>query len=160
MSKLSQGTQLYFVDPDDDSIFEVECPTSFNPGGNPAAQLDDTCLGDTTAKYKPGLRQPGQGTIAINADPTYASHIRLHELSQTDPSPVLKWVLGWSDGIGIPPTGVDSAGDFVLPTTRTWYEFSGYLSDFPFDFQLNTLVTSQVPIQRSGPAAWTPKTTP
>jgi hypothetical protein len=157
MSKLSQGTQLYFRDPDTDAIVEVECPTSFNPGGNPAAQLDDTCLGDTTAKSKPGLRQPGQATLAINADPTYASHIRLYELSQADPSPVLNWVLGWSDGIGIAPTGVQSDGDFVLPTTRTWYEFEGYIGDFPFDFALNTLVTSQVSIQRSGAAVWTPK---
>lgn len=157
MSKLSQGTQLYFRDPDTDAVTEVECPTSFNPGGNPATQLDDTCLKDTTAKSKSGLRQPGQGALAINADPTYPSHIRLHQLSQQDPSPVLNWVLGWSDGIDIAPTGVDSAGDFVLPTTRTWYEFEGYIGDFPFDFALNTLVTSQVSIQRSGPAVWTPK---
>lgn len=157
MSKLSQGTQLYFRDPEDDSIVEVECPISFNPGGNPATQLDDTCLKDTTAKSKPGLRQPGQATLTINADPEYASHIRLHELSQEDPSPVLNFVLGWSDGIDIPPTSVASDGSFVLPTTRTWYEFDGYIGDFPFDFALNTLVTSQVSIQRSGPATWTRK---
>ena len=158
MSKLSQGTQLYFIDPDDDSIVEVECPTSFNPGGNPATQLDDTCLKDTTAKSKPGLRQPGQAALGINADPTYASHIRLHELSQEDPSPVLKWALGWSDGIDIAPTSVDSNGEFNLPATRTWYTFDGYIGDFPFDFGLNALVTSQVSIQRSGAAVWTPKT--
>lgn len=159
MSKLSQGTQLYVRNPDTDAVLEVECPTSFNPGGNPAAQLDDTCLSDTTAKNKPGLRQPGQAALAINADPSFQSHILLHEWSQRDPSPVLNWVLGWSDGIGIAPTGVDSAGDFVLPTTRTWYEFEGYIADFPFDFGLNTLVTSAVSIQRSGPAVWTAKST-
>lgn len=158
MSKLSQGTQIYFIDPDTDSIVEIECPTAFNPGGNPAAQLDDTCLGDTTAKYRPGLRQPGQATLTINADPTYPSHIRLHELSQQDPSPTLHFVVGWSDGIGIAPTGVDSDGTFDLPATRTWYEFDGYIADFPFDFGLNALVTSQVSIQRSGPGVWTKKT--
>jgi hypothetical protein len=154
MSKLAQGTQVYAIDSLNDSIFEVECPTSFNPGGNPATQLDDTCLSDTTAQSKPGLRQPGQATLTINADPSYPSHIRLHEMSQEDPSPVLKWAVGWSDGIDIPPTSVDSDGDFVLPTTRTWYVFDGYIADFPFDFALNTLVSSQVSIQRSGGAQW------
>lgn len=156
MSKLAQGTQVYFIDPDGDVVTEIICATSFNPGGNPADALDDTCLADGTASTKPGLRRPGQATLSINADPENASHLRLFELSNADPSPVLKFAVGWSDGTAA-PTGVDSAGDFILPTTRTWYTFDGYVADFPFDFSLNTLVSSAVSIQRSGPAAWTAK---
>jgi hypothetical protein len=95
--------------------------------------------------------------LSLNADPENASHLRLFELSNADPSPTLKFAVGWSDGVGIAPTGVASDGSFILPATRTWYEFDGYIADFPFDFTLNTLVTTAVSIQRSGPAVWTPK---
>lgn len=156
MSVLTQGTQIFFIDPEFDSsgagVRQVECATTFSPGGNPADQIEDTCLEDTTRRYKPGLRTPGQATLGLNADPENESHVRLHELSETDPSPTLKWAVGWSDGTALPT--VDSNGDFQLPTTRTWFIFEGYVSDFPFDFAANTVVTTQAAIQRSGGSAW------
>lgn len=156
MSVLSQGTQIYFIDPDFDSngpgVREVECATTFTPGGNPADQIEDTCLSDTSRSYKPGLRTPGQATLGLNADPENESHVRLHQLSETDPSPTLKWAVGWADGTSVPT--LDSSGDFDLPTDRTWFVFEGYVSDFPFDFAANTVVTTQAAIQRSGGSAW------
>lgn len=156
MSVLTQGTQIFFIDPEFDSngpgVREVECATTFNPGGNPADQIEDTCLSATTRSYKPGLRTPGQATLGLNADPQNESHVRLHELSESDPSPTLKWAVGWADGTALPT--LDSNGDFQLPTTRTWFIFEGYVSDFPFDFAANTVVTTQAAIQRSGGSAW------
>ena len=159
MSVLTQGTQIYFIDPDFDSngpgVREVECATTFTPGGNPADQIEDTCLSDTSRSYKPGLRTPGQATLGLNADPENESHVRLHQLSETDPSPTLKWAVGWADGTSVPT--LDSSGDFELPTDRTWFVFEGYVSDFPFDFAANTVVTTQAAIQRSGGSAWVRK---
>lgn len=159
MSKLSQGTQVYFIDPEFDSsgpgVRVVECATAFNPGGAPADQIEDTCLEATTRTYKPGLRTPGQASLTINADPENESHMRLHQLSETDPSPTLKWAVGWSDGTAAPT--LDSSGDFELPTTRTWFVFEGYVSDFPFDFAANAVVTSAVTIQRTGGSSWIKK---
>ena len=156
MSVLTQGTQIYFIDPELDSngpgVREVECATTFTPGGNPADQIEDTCLSDTSRSYKPGLRTPGQATLGLNADPENESHVRLHQLSETDPSPTLKWAVGWADGTSVPT--LDSSGDFDLPTDRTWFVFEGYVSDFPFDFAANTVVTTQAAIQRSGGSAW------
>ena len=157
MAVLTQGTQVYFIDPADDSVVTVQCATSFNPGGAPADQIEDTCLESTARTYKRGLRTPGQATLTINADPTNASHIRLHELSEDDTVDNVKWAVGFSDGTA-PPT-VDSNGDFVLPTTRTFYTFDGYVADFPFDFQFNSVVTTDVSIQRSGGSEWTPAST-
>ncbi|MNG41441.1 hypothetical protein D3C84_1306340 [compost metagenome] len=65
--------------------------------------------------------------------------------------------MGWSDGKDIVPTAIeDSSGewDFDLPTSRTWFVFRGYVSDFPFDFAGNTVVSTQATIQRSGGSAW------
>ena len=134
---------------------QVECATTFNPGGAPADQIEDTCLEDFERSYRPGLRTPDQASLGVNADPANTSHVTLHQLSEMNPSPALKWAVGWSDGSDAPTIG--SGGDFDLPETRTWFTFEGYVSDFPFDFQQNSVVTSEVTIQRSGGSAWIPK---
>lgn len=158
MSVLSQGTHIYVLSPLGSSgaeVVQIECATTFSPGGNPADQIEDTCLEDSSRSYRPGLRTPGTATMGINADPSNESHLLLHDLSETDPSPIVKWAVGWSDGTDAPT--LDSNGDFDLPATRTWFVFEGYVSDFPFDFAQNTVVTSEVSIQRSGGSSWIPK---
>lgn len=157
MAVLAQGTHIYFLDDTgaEPVVVAVECATSFNPGGAPADQIETTCLESTTREYLPGLRTPGQASIGLNADPRNESHIRMHELAEMDPPPVLKWAVGWSDGTSEP--AVDSDGDFDLPTDRTWFVFEGYIADFPFDFSANSVVTSTVSIQRSGGSQWIKK---
>lgn len=159
MAVLAQGTQIYALvpkvnDPGEMEVMAVECATAFSPGGAPADQVETTCLESTSREYLPGLRTPGQATLSLNADPRNSSHIRMHQLSETDPQPVLKWAVGWSDG-SAPPT-VDG-DDFELPDSRTWFVFEGYISDFPFDFASNSVVSSTVTIQRTGGSAWIKK---
>jgi len=242
MSILSQGTQIYALVPTAASpglfeILEIECATAFSPGGNPADQIETTCLSETVRSYMRGLRTPGQASLTLNADPRNPSHVRLHQLSEDDSIENVKWAVGWSDGKGIDPTvetpgtiaalsltnggtgytsaptvaltggggtgaaataliengkvvgfNITNAGtgytstptvaltggagsgavaaavvgvgdDFVLPNTRTWFIFDGYVSDFPFDFAANTVVTTAATIQRSGGSAWIRKAT-
>jgi len=154
MAILSQGTKIYFIDPSDDSVVTVKCATTLTPGGNPSDQIETTCLEEFSRSYLPGLRTPGQATIGLNADPSVPSHVRMGELAEQNPQEVLKWTVGWSDGTEA-PTVAD--GDFVLPDTRTWFSFQGYISDFPFDFAQNTVVTTSVTVQRSGASSWTQK---
>nr|WP_280139864.1 phage tail tube protein [Pseudomonas panipatensis] len=54
-------------------------------------------------------------------------------------------------------TSLGDPADFVLPPTRTWFVFDGYVADFPFDFQNNSTVKTSAAIQRSGPGAWVRK---
>lgn len=157
MSILAQGTQIYFIDSalSTPAVVEVYCATSFNPAGNPADPLDDTCLAEFDRTYKMGLRTPGVATLTINADPAQPSHVRMHDLSKMNPSPILHWAVGMSDGTA-PPT-LDIYDEFILPTSRSWFTFDGYISDFPFDFALGALLTTSVSIQRSGGSEWTVK---
>jgi len=159
MSILSQGTNVYVIDPDGGTpvVLKVECATSFSPGGDPSDQIEDTCLEAFERSYKPGLRTPGQATMGLNADPKNESHLTLYGLSRENPSPVLKFAVGWSDGTAPPTLAVSPADGFELPTTRTWFTFEGYIADFPFDFAKNTVVTTEVSIQRSGDSAWIKK---
>jgi len=159
MSILSQGTNVYVLDPNDGTpaVLKIEGATSFSPGGDPADQIEDTGLDAFERSYKPGLRTPGQATMGLNADPANASHLTLYDLSRENPSPTLKFAVGWSDGIDPPTLAVSPADGFDLPTTRTWFTFEGYIADFPFDFAQNTVVTTEVSIQRSGNSAWIKK---
>ena len=158
MSILSQGTNVYVLDPNDGTpaVLKIECATSLSPGGDPSDQIEDTCLEAFERSYKAGLRTPGQATMGINADPDNESHLTLYGLSRENPAPVLKFAIGWSDGTDAPTLNVGEDG-FELPATRTWFTFQGYISDFPFDFSQNTLVTTEVSIQRSGNSAWIKK---
>lgn len=162
MAILAQGTQIYALvptvaDPAALEVIEIECATAFTPGGNPADQIETTCLDASVRTYLRGLRTPGQASMTLNADPRNDSHVRLHELSEDDTIENIMWAVGWSDGKDIPPTVNVAGDDFELPTTRTWFIFEGYVSDFPFDFAANTVVTTAATIQRSGGSAWIPK---
>jgi len=159
MAILAQGTQIYALvptvaDPAVFEILEIECATAFTPGGNPADQIETTCLDASVRSYLRGLRTPGQASMTLNADPRNASHVRLHALSEDDTIENIMWAVGWSDGKDIPPTLNLAEDDFELPDTRTWFTFEGYVSDFPFDFAANTVVTTAATIQRSGGSAW------
>lgn len=155
MSVLSQGTQLYGLI--NGEVHEVECITAFNPGTNPADQIEDTCLSERNSRtYKKGLRTPGSASVTINADPDNESHYLMWQLAEQDEyQDVLpQWAIGWSDGESAPTV---SDGELVLPTDRTWYTFKAYVSDFPFDFQANTVVATAATMQRSGAGVWVRK---
>ena len=154
MSKLTQGTEIYFIDPSDDTtVIKIAGCSTFNPGGAPADQIEDTSLDLDTKTYKRGLRTPGEASASVFADPTEASHITLHGLANSATDTTVKWAVGWSDDTGTPPTAL--AGVFTLPSTRTWFTFDGYVKDFPLDFSTNTVVTTALAIQRTGTSAWT-----
>ncbi|EDE1154999.1 phage tail protein [Salmonella enterica subsp. enterica serovar Newport] len=163
MSVVTQGTQMYVLN--NGVVSEVECITSFSPGSSPADQIEDTCLSETnTRSYKKGLRTPGQATVALNADPANASHVMLSNLAESSDQTNLTFAIGWADGTAEPTVATSGDPDAVdglsLPDTRTWYVFQGYVSDFPFDFQANTVVQTSATIQRSGQGVWVPKAQP
>jgi hypothetical protein len=155
MAIKAQGTQLYTIDPANNELIIVDCVLSIDGIDTTIDQIETTCLEETARTYEAGLATPGTATFAINTDPSQPSHLRLHQLKTA--GTVLEWALGWSDGTGIPPT-IDSSG-FVLPTTRSWIEFEGYMNSYPFSFAQNTMVNSTIGIQISGEPVLIPKTT-
>lgn len=159
MSKLTQGTQVYFYDPAtvSDGVYEVQCAVDIDLGGSPADQLDDTCLVDTARSYKPGLRTPAASSLTLRPDPENAVDVLMQEMFNRNPSPDLMWAVGWSDASTAPT--IDSVGDWSLPTDRTWCVFVGYIADFSFSFTGNSLVSTAGSIQRSGLVTWVPATT-
>lgn len=143
----TQGTDLYAIDPRDGSLIDVGCVTSID-------QIETTCLNSAERTYVAGLGTPGTATFGINIDTQDENHIALYEIKQLGLT--LDWAIGMSDGTAAPT--VDSDG-FVLPTSRSWITFQGFMNSFPFTFALNSVVQSTVGIQVSGAQALIPKST-
>lgn len=157
---LTQGTELYFIDPLDGTVKNVGCFTSLDGISQTRDQIDVTCMSDQSRRYRPGLITPGSATFSINIDPQNPTHLRLHELQVAGTT--LSWAAGWSDNTGVAPTSsTDSAGEyeFVLPETRSWLLFEGYLNDFPFSFAQNDVVKSNLGVQISGDVLLIPRVT-
>lgn len=153
----TQGTELYAIDPADGSVIVVGCVTSIDGIDTTVEQNEVTCLQDFARRYEPGLATPGAATFGIYTDPSDPTHVRLHQLKTGGYT--LKWAVGWSDGTGIPPTVTGTSADdydFVLPDTRSWLTFEGFMNSYPFSFQQNTSVQSNIGIQISGEPVLTP----
>lgn len=146
MSAKTQGSDLYLVDPEDNTLIEVGCVTSIDGIDTAVEQVETTCLQDSARSYIAGLATPGAATFGINTDTSDASHVRLHQLKVEGAS--LQWAIGWSEA-DTPPT-VDSNGHFVTPADRSWILFEGFMNSYPFSFQQNSVVQSTVGIQISG----------
>jgi hypothetical protein len=157
MAKLTQGTQLYFLDPETDAVTLVECPTGITGLGGTRDQVDITCLDSLEAESLPGLARPGEVSVQIQFDQDNTSHVRLFELFQDTSQENIWWAIGGSDGRDIPPTSGDSTG-WVVPLTRTYWLFEGYISNMPVDWPLGGVQGGTMTIQRSGRATLSRKT--
>jgi hypothetical protein len=147
------GTHLYVIDPYDDSLITVGCVTAIDGIDTTVEQVETTCLSNSARTYTTGLATPGSASFTINFDPSDDTHTRLHELKVDGES--LSWAVGFGDGTAAPT--IDSVGEFVLPTTRSWIAFDGFMNSFPFSFPLNGVVTSNVGVQISGEPTVTKK---
>lgn len=154
MAKKTQGTDLYAINPDTHAIIHVGCVTMIDGIDTTVEQIETTCLSASARTYESGLATPGSATFGLNTDPSDSTHVLLHQLKVA--GDVLQWAIGWSDGTAA-PTSVNSNG-FVLPNTRSWLAFNGFMSAFPFSFNLNDVVKSTVGIQISGEPVLIPKT--
>lgn len=155
MAMLTKGTRLYVIDPRDDSLVTLECPKSITGLGLTTPQISTTCLESEAEEFQPGMPSPDAATIGLDFDTAKASHMLIEELNELQLT--AKWAIGFSDGVA-PPT-VDTDGDFILPTTRSWITFEGYVADLPMDFALNAVVQSNFTVQQSGRRVVVPKTT-
>ena len=157
MTIKSQGSDLVAIDPATGTVLDVGCITSLDGIDTAIDQIETTCLNNLSRTYEAGLATPGAATFGLQFDPADVNHVRLHQLKTAGTN--LHWVIGFSDGVAAPTTGTDSSGDdeFVLPPTRSWLAFDGYMNSFPFTFGLNTMVTSTVGIQVSGEPVLIPK---
>lgn len=150
MAKLTQGTSLFWLK-DATTVHKV---VATNISGISAQRdsIETTDLEANAKTFMPGLMSPGSAQFAIQFDPTSTVHKDLHAAYVAGTE--IKWALGWSDGTAAPTA---AAGEFTLPTTRSFLSFEGFIQDVTFDFSLNNVVSSNVSVQVSGMPALTAK---
>ena len=165
MARRTQGSDIWVVAKstliaDEFELVKIECPLNFKPGTDSKDRIEDTCL--SQEEYKTymeggGLKDTGQATFEINADPRKESHGRLYDLELSGED--CTWVVGWAGKTkgsvkNIVPTIDVETGEVTLPTGRSWNKFSGYVDSFSMDIDANTVVKTTVTIQRSSSVAW------
>lgn len=152
MAVKTQGTQLYILDPEATggcAILKVECATAISGLSNPREQIDVTCLESDTREFVGGLSTPGTISVTVNFDPANESHYRLYELWR-DNADNFTAAIGFGGPRDVDPT-VGTACTFDYPTNRTFVEFSAYVADVPLEAALNSVWTSAITFQISGP---------
>jgi len=152
MPILTKGTQLFFIT-SGITVNKVDFATAISGISAPADQVEKTDLDDNARRFDPGLLSPGTATFSIKFTPGNASHIALFNLYSTGVTDV-PFALGWGDGVA-PPTV--ASGEFVLPATRSWLTWLGFVQDLPFDFAINAHVETSASLQISGLPLLTPK---
>lgn len=146
----TQGTQLYTVDPTDNTLIKILCVITVDNISGSKSEIDITPLEEVDSKQSiNGLEEPTDIPVTINFDPADPKHVRLYELYEANEK--LPWWVGWSDGFDQDPTIDDITGDATLPPTRTWINFTGEIKTFPFNFAANSVVQTPIAIKRSGP---------
>lgn len=151
MGVKSQGTELFFVNPDTGIVTKLACPTGVTGMGGAADQIDITCLDAIDRAFLRGLGNPGQVTVPFIMDPTDASHQDLFDLQAGGKT--FQWMVALSDGTAIPTA--NSLDQFNTLTTRSNAVFDGYISDVTIDVAGNDAVRGTLIIQRSGEVNWT-----
>jgi hypothetical protein len=137
------------------TVTQLACPTAITGLDAPREQIETTCLEDTARSYEAGLATPGAASITLQFDPQEASHEALYDM-WVNGDPPAKWAIGWADGTAAPTAAL---GEWTFPTSRSYVEFEATVNSVPFDFALNAVVTSTVPMQISGMPILHPKTT-
>ena len=132
-------------------------PTVIQKGGISAVNVTNGGTGYTTA---PTVAITGGGGTGATATATVSAGV-ITGVTITNPGS------GYTGTPTVAFTGAGTGGaatavvakscDFNVPTDRTWNTFDGYVSGFPFNFALNSVVQSAVSIQRSGGSFWYPK---
>ena len=149
MSVKTQGTKLWFINTATSStndFVELACPTGISGLGGAADQIDVTCLNATEDRtFVRGLGNPGQVSVPFVLDPSAASHQELFDLKSSGAN--ISWLIGLSDGTASPTVTADA---FVVPSARTCFGFSAFISDVTIDIATNEVVRGTLTLQRSG----------
>lgn len=151
----SQGTQVYLLDVDasPDEVVKVGNVVGVPEVGGEAGDIDITNFDALVYKeFLSGLIDPGSGEIMVNYSAEDDSHETLRSKQAGDP----QWfAIGFRDGVNIPPTS--SAGEFVLPTTRTWLVFQATVRSAKFQFPKDAVVGETFGLRLTGEPVLTRK---
>lgn len=148
----TQGTHTYVFDGTE--VVRLACLTGIDLGSDSTTRIENTCLDETQSKsYLNGLSDPAESSLTFNLDTDNESHLKLIEWA-TEKKEGLQFYVGASDGTD----PITSSGTTVtVPTTRSWWTFTGGVSTPVPSFEADSLVGYTVTLQRSSVVVMVPK---
>lgn len=150
----SQGTEVYFYDPENisDGVIKLGCVTNLDGLGGGRSQIDTSCFSDVDDTFVAGRGQPGQVTIDLNYSEDDANEYHAKIEALRDAGNNAAFAIGFSNGTSDPTANTDSppTGELEFASTRSGRTFIGYVSDVPFTISDNDIIRTQLVIQRSG----------
>lgn len=147
MSMNAQGSAIFFINPSDDTIKQLSCPTGWTFSGETRDEIDTTCLGDSDSTFKMGIKDNGTLSSTVNYDVSQESHqlIATYLAGNTED---IRFCLAYSDGTDVPTV---TGGEFDFPSTRSFKSFRGLVASFTETGQVNSVVSADISIRISGP---------
>lgn len=165
MARRTQGTDIWVVDesitlPGEFELVKIVGALNFKPGTDSKDRIEITPLDEEESKQYMeggGLKDTGQSTFDLNADPKEPSHGRLYDLEVSGKART--FIVGWAgknkgETKNIVPTVDVATGEVTLPAGRSWNKFTGYIDSFPMDIDANTVVKTTCTVQRSTKVTW------
>lgn len=141
----ANGSKLYAVI--NGAIVRVQCISAMDLGQDSFGKIDASCLDDDHKSYDRGVTDPGEGSITIQLDDTNTSHATLLQLAESGTK--TDWYIGSPSATDEPE--LDSSGDVILPETRTWLTFEGYLNPVAPTIETDTNWTYAFTLVRTSP---------
>ena len=152
-----QKSQLYYHEYKATQVESVQCAKELELGTDAEEDVDVTCLDDDEDNFDPGKKTPGEGSLTIDLDDENASHLKLIELSKTNPRKKVTFYLGSSNSDD-PPTVTGNV--VTLPTTRTWWVWVAYLKLAEKTFAKGQFVGYKFPMKKTSIVNETIRTVP
>lgn len=118
----TQGTELHMLDPTAGAgleIVKIGNITGFGDFGKQANDIPTTNLDSVAVEKISGLPDNGDLGLTVNVDPKSNAHKLLDSLAGTDAR--RKFVIGYSDGVGIAPTASKGVASVSVGTPGTGY---------------------------------------
>ncbi|SUO95264.1 phage tail tube protein [Suttonella ornithocola] len=139
---LSNGTEVFIVDPTNDTKVYKLCVTQLDVNEGDPTKIDVTTLCEREKIQEvDGLLGSSESTFTINMDFSDETHKML--LAARKDKRELKFRIGQSDGDA---QATHSSSGWGEETSRTWVDFTGYISKVPLSYSVNAVVQPQVSV--------------
>lgn len=141
---LGKGTEFWVLHGLTPTLTKLSCLKAFDWGDENYDEYDNNCLDNADVATSDFiLGKPGDGSVAIDTDPTNATHLLL--LGFADTLEPIGIYAGYSDGVGVPTL----TGNVVeLPDTRSWSYATVSLRKGKPVTEANSLVNHTLPLRR------------
>ncbi|MBT2771313.1 hypothetical protein J7J47_03595 [Halomonas sp. ISL-60] len=138
------GTTLHVHDVDADEIHNVKSSAISGVGGSRATSNIQN-LQDESVTVIPGAITPTAASFTIYLDTGSVEQKALYQLYKT--AKVVDFYVGLTDDPDLENVPTLAGSVLTLPESRSFAKFSGFITDFPLEFAVDSVVECSITVQ-------------